>query len=88
VTACCNSANCRYEADGRSFPCAGTNCTSAAEQVVDYCEDEYGGCAVAANGGEVTFSSPAGRTGEYGGGALAGLLALMFIRRRRQSARA
>lgn len=84
VTACCDTANCRYEADGRTFPCSGYSCSAAAEEVVDYCEDEYGGCAVASNGGEVTFSAP-GR--ELGGAAIASLLGLMFLRRRRQQAR-
>ena len=48
VEACCDTAGCWYVADGTRFDCAEYDCFSAAEEVVSYCEDAYGGCSTSA----------------------------------------
>ncbi len=65
VESCCGLANgnptCWYIADGKRFSCSGSNCSSAAQRVVDYCSGgssgssgssdpfDDGGCATAAS---------------------------------------
>lgn len=34
---CCSATQCEYRADGMTFRCDGTNCSSAASRVVAYC---------------------------------------------------
>ncbi|MBN2804712.1 MAG: hypothetical protein JXR91_16575 [Deltaproteobacteria bacterium] len=37
VTACCTSEQCSYEVGSKTFDCNGTDCTDAAQEVVDFC---------------------------------------------------
>jgi MYXO-CTERM domain-containing protein len=37
--------SCWYVADGTRFDCSGYDCYAAADEVVSYCEDAYGGCS-------------------------------------------
>lgn len=37
IQACCTSVECWYTAGSSTFPCAGTSCTTAASNVVNYC---------------------------------------------------
>jgi hypothetical protein len=50
VAACCDRDECWYDADGKTFACNGTDCVSAARNVVDYCseseEEEESGCSI------------------------------------------
>ena len=47
IDACCSLSSCYYEVDDEKFECDGTDCNDAAEDVVDYCTDTYGGgCSI------------------------------------------
>jgi hypothetical protein len=38
LSACCTSAQCYYKtSDGQDFPCAGTNCSAAAQEAASWC---------------------------------------------------
>ena len=53
ISACCESSGsyieCRYETDGETFYCDASNCSGAAQDLVDYCEDQnsFLGCNAA-----------------------------------------
>jgi hypothetical protein len=51
VTTCCDSnGECRYETDGETFYCNyASDCSGAAQDLVDYCEDQnsFLGCTAA-----------------------------------------
>ena len=38
VKACCTNNSCRYELNGVSYPCNGTDCGAAASEVVNVCK--------------------------------------------------
>lgn len=76
VEACCNQSDCYYQANGRKFYCDGSSCYRAADELVDYCEDELGGCSISQPGLFRTSST-----------ALGGLFALMLVRRLRRRRR-
>jgi hypothetical protein len=79
VDACCDSnLNCWYEADGQRFDCYGGDCYSAAEDLVAYCEDAYGGCSTASS--DVSSGSAA-----FGLVGLLGLAASVRIARWRRA---
>lgn len=38
-SACCTSSECRYTTSaGTTFPCSGTNCNAAAQQLATWCQ--------------------------------------------------
>ncbi len=38
IQACCTSSSCRYVTDSRTFPCNGVDCSSAAQEVANFCQ--------------------------------------------------
>jgi hypothetical protein len=62
IEACCNSTACEYEVGNSSFPCAGTDCSTEAGVVVNYCNGTGGGGGGTTTGcsGGTGFSCPAG----------------------------
>jgi hypothetical protein len=81
VDACCDGTSCWYVTDdGSTFYCSDTDCSSAAEQTIAYCEDQSGACAAAPIRGGAA-------PGAGFGLALIGAAALAVRRRIRRVAR-
>ena len=49
VRSCCSEHSCYYDVDGRTFDCAGTDCSAASDRVVAFCLSNAGD----ATGGDV-----------------------------------